>query len=161
MKKLLISLIATLALSLSGYADNVMVEVPANTSSNLLSVPVITDEITFTATTATSATVRLYDSATTTTTKVQAAYTSYSTYATNFSATTTNTDGVLITNTFVGTYTVATVNSASTSSITPIMTVVIPGSTQRVKTAKLQVMRGLTAVSSAAVLIEVDYRKNP
>ena len=161
MKKLFISLTAVLLLSLSGYADNVMVDIPANTSSNLLSVPAITDEITFTATSVTAATVRLYDSATTTTTKVVAAYSSYSTYATNFSSTTTNTDGVLITNTFVGTYTVATAVTATTNTITPIMTVVIPGSSQRVKTAKLQVMRGLTAVSSAAVTIEVDYRKNP
>lgn len=160
MKKLLISLCAAL-LTFVSFADNVAVTVPADTATSLLTVPVITDEFTFTATTATTATVKIYDSATTTTNYVQATYVKYASYTTNISSVFTNENGVILTNTFSGLYTYPATVSAVTNSIPAILTVVIPGNTQRSKTIRLQVMRGLVAVSNGAVIVEVDYRKNP
>jgi len=160
MKKFL--LIASLLLvSLLVKADNVVVVIPGNTSSNLVSSPLTTDSITVTATTASTTTVSFFDSATTTTNYVQAAYVSYSTIATNWSNIFTNETGVLVTNTFSGIGTFPTAHSAATNSLPVKYIIITPGSAQRTKTVKITGIRGLTAVPNYDVIVEVDYHRNP
>lgn len=161
MKKLLVSILLLIATALPIMADNTVVVCAANTASNLVATPLITDSMTFTATSASTTTVKLYDSATTGTNIVLGAYTRYITYTTNYSTVWTNENSMLVTNTFVGTYTAPVSAAKATSSLPALLTVVIPGSGQRTKTIQLQAVRGLTAVPDQNVIIEVDYRKNP
>lgn len=149
------------SLVLSAHADNVVVVGAANTASNLIAIPVIANKITVTATTANITTVKFYDTANTTTTAVQAAYTSYSSYATNWNVTFTNAENVVLTNTYVGTYTRATANSASTSSLPVLYTIVVPASSERVRTVTIGAIRGLTFVPNQNCIVEVEYAKNP
>lgn len=164
MKKLYsaLAVITLLALTLfTAPADNVTVIVPANTASNLVAFPIITDEITFTATTTNLTTVYIYDSANTTTNMGLGAYTRFTSYATNYSVVFTNENNILVTNSFTGRYTAPVTVASATNTLPALVTVVIPGSAQRTKVIQLQAVRGLVAVPTYGVIIEVDYRKNP
>lgn len=145
----------------SSYADDIVYELAANTSSNLLARSTIIDTISFTASSVSITTVRFYDSATTTTNIITPAYVTYGRYTTNVSVIYTNENGIILTNTYPGQWTYAITNAQATNSLTPIFTIVVPGSTLRTKTARIQVQRGLTAVPNQAGIVEVTYRKNP
>ena len=62
-----------------------------------------------------AATVKFYDSAANDTNYVVGAYNSYSTITTNYSSTFTNAAGIVVTNTWSGSYLLATANAASTN----------------------------------------------
>lgn len=156
-----LSLAIMLVIAIPAKSDNVVVIGAANVSSNLVATPIITDSITVTATSANITTVRFYDSATTTTNYIQGAYTSYSSYATNYSVIFTNANSFLVTNTFVGVYTLGTVNAASTNTLPLLYTIIVPASAERVKVVKIGVLRGLVAVPNQNCIIEVDYHRNP
>jgi hypothetical protein len=161
MKKLftIIAALALLAVSvLRAQADSVASAVTAGACSNLLSSPKLVSSITVTATTTNTTTFKFYDTSNTTTTRVQAAYSSYSSYNTNFSTIFTNEDGLLITNSFKGIYTYPTSVSASTSSLPAVVTIVIPASSQRTKSVRLQNVRGLAVVPDKDGIVEVDYQ---
>lgn len=158
MKKLILSITALALLALSLKADSVATAVTAGACSNLLSTPKLVNSITVTATTTNTTTFKFYDTSNTTTTRVQAAYSSYSSYNTNFSTVFTNEANLLVTNTFTGIWTYPTSVSASTSSLPAVVTIVIPASSQRTKTMRMQNVRGLAVVPNQDGIVEVDYQ---
>jgi hypothetical protein len=120
---------------------------------------VLVDSITFTASTSTNTTVKLYDSSTTSTNYVVAAYSRYASYATNFDSVFTNAEGVLVTNTFSGRWTYPTSVSASTNERPKVLNFVVPGSGQRTKDTLWTPARGITILADQDGIVEVTYRK--
>lgn len=158
MKKLFL-IFALAAALFTAKADSTAVVMTANTASNLLSTPNIVTTLTLTATSTNVTTINFYDSATAGTTFVQAAFTYYTNYATNYDVVWTNGNGIVLTNTFRGTYTAPVAVSASTSAIPKITTQVVLGSGTKTKVITLQLVRGLAAVANQNAIIEVDYHQ--
>jgi len=110
---------------------------------------------------ATNATLKFYDAATATTNLIRPAYTSYTTYSTNYSTTFTNSAGVVVTNTWVGTYRQDVSNSAVTNERTKILgPFAAPASTTtEVDGFIVSTALGLVVLSdTASGTIEVTYR---
>ena len=133
--------------------------ITGGTAANLLATGgVVVDSITFTATTSTNTTVKLYDSSSTSTNYVAAAYTRYASYATNFDSVFTNENGILVTNTFSGRYTYPTSVTAATNERPKVLNFVVPGSGQRTKDTIWTPARGITILTSNDGIVEVTYR---
>ena len=133
--------------------------ITGGTAANLLAAGgVVVDSITFTATTSTNTTVKLYDSSTTSTNYVATAYTRWASYATNFDTVFTNESGILVTNTFSGRWTYPTSVSAATNERPKVMNFVVPGSGQRTKDTIWTPARGITILTSNDGIVEVTYR---
>lgn len=117
MNKFLIS-IAALLVSVSAFAQNKTVTAAVTYGTPAL---VLTGGkyevlgVLFQNSVATNTTLKFYDAGTASTSIVRQAYTSYSSYATNFNNVWTNTAGLLITNTFAGTYRASTSVAAVTN----------------------------------------------
>ncbi len=160
MKKLTNLFIGLCLLASTAFAQvTISQAVTGGTVANLLSTGgVIVDSITFTATTATNTTVKLYDSSTAGTNIVRAAYTSYASYATNFSTVFTNESGILVTNSFDGRWTYPTAVSAVTNERPKVLNFVVPGSGQRTKDTIWSPSRGITILTSNDGIVEVTYR---
>lgn len=161
MKYLLNIILALAALTVSVNAQkSTAITVGSAVVSNIFSSPKIIEELSITATTTNTTTVKFYDSANTTTTRVLAAYTSYSSFSTNITTITTNESGLLLTNSVSGIFTYPVSNAASTNELPRIYTTIVPGSTTRVRDVTLQTIRGLSVYPSAGVIVEVVYRDN-
>lgn len=160
MKKLINSILIGLFAAFSAFAQvTISQAITGGTVANLLaSGGVIVDSITFTATTATNTTVKLYDSSAATTNVVRAAYTSYASYATNFDTVFTNESGILVTNTFDGRWTYPTAVSAVTNERPKVLNFVVPASGQRTKDTIWSPARGITILTSNDGIVEVTYR---
>lgn len=131
-----------------------------NTPVALLTTPSVIKGLTLTATTANATTFKFYDydSATAARTNVvYAATTSPLQYSTNWTTLTTNSDGVIITNTFSGLYVTTTVVSAVTNERPRIITVTVPASSYRTLTLSKRVAYGLVGQANYAGLVEVEY----
>lgn len=154
--------ILTLALVL-GFAARAATAVTdiavAGTAYNVLATPATLTTVAFTSTTTNTAVLRLFDSATTTTNYVRAAYTNWVSYATNFSVVITNGDGVLVTNTFDGSFSGPVTVAAATNTL-PLLTILIAPPNQTVtKQITVPTARGLTAVGNGVGVLEVNYRQ--
>lgn len=133
--------------------------VTGGTVANLLSSGgVVVDSITFTASTTTNTTVKIYDSSTTATNYVAAAYSRWASYATNYDNVWTNESGILVTNSFSGRYTYPTSVSAATNERPKVLNFVVPGSGQRTKDTLWTPARGITILTSNDGIVEVTYR---
>ncbi len=131
----------------------------AVTPTTLISnVPVVVTKIYFKNSTATNATLKFYDSKNGVTNYVQPATVSYSTIATNWSDVFTNATGIIVTNRFTGVATVGSTVSASTNELSAL-TILCLGSGERTRETVWQPIRGVTAYSPVAGLVEVTYRK--
>jgi len=158
MKNFFLLLAAVLGLTANAQIAVVDIAV-AGTAYNALATPATLTTLSFTSTTTNTAILRLYDSATTTTNYVRAAYTNWVSYATNFSTVFTNGDGILVTNTFDGTFSGPVTVAAATNTL-PVVAILIaaPNSTVT-KQVTIPTARGLTAVGSGVGVLEVDYRR--
>lgn len=117
MNKLLIS-IAALFLSFSAFAQNKTITAALTYGTPSLVLTGGKYEILgvlFQNSVATNTTLKFYDAGTASTSVVRQAYTSYTSYATNFNYVWTNTAGLLVTNTFAGTYRSSTSVAAVTN----------------------------------------------
>ena len=117
MNKILIS-IAALFLSFSAFAQNKTITAALTYGTPSLVLTGGKYEILgvlFQNSVATNTTLKFYDAGTASTSIVRQAYTSYGTYATNFNYVWTNTAGLLVTNTFAGTYRSSTSVAAVTN----------------------------------------------
>lgn len=158
MKKFLTFLIS-LVVGFGVLAQSVSQSVTGGTALNLLSSGgVVVDSITFTASTSTNTTVKIYDSASTSTNYVQAAYSRYASYTTNFDSVFTNESGILVTNTFNGRWTYPTSVSASTNERPKVLNFIVPGSGQRTKETVWIPAKGVTILTSNDGIVEVNYR---
>jgi hypothetical protein len=160
MKKLL-SLALGLILAFAGFADNyTSAALTGGTASTLLSSGgYAIAQLTFTASTTNATTIKVYDSSSSTNV-VRAAYTNFTTYATNFNSVFTNESGVLITNTFDGTYTGPVANAAVTNERPVLAQFIVVGNGQRTLSFNTPVARGLVAVASANGTLEVQYQES-
>ena len=150
------SLLAGLSLLAQVQVD--VTTLTANTAANIIAQGAAVQNLTATATTTNLTTIKFYDSSTTGTNIVQAAYTSTISYATNYSSVFTNESGVLVTNTFDGWYTGPLAVSASTNAKTAVFTLIVNGSSQRIRDVNLQLVRGLTAVANYGAILETSYK---
>lgn len=114
---------------------------------------------------ATNTVLKFYDAGTASTSVVRQAYTSYTSYATNFSTTFTNTAGIVVTNTWAGTYREAVANSAVTNERPKILgPLAAPASAVlTVDSIAVSPNLGLVALSdSASGTLQITYREtNP
>ena len=114
---------------------------------------------------ATNTELKFYDAATATTNVVRGAYTSYTSYATNFSTTFTNTAGIVVTNTWSGTYRGSEAVSAVTNERPKILGPFAAPASAVLTVDSLAVSPnlGLVALSSAASgTLQITYREtNP
>lgn len=114
---------------------------------------------------ATNTVLKFYDAGTASTSVVRQAYTSYSSYATNFSTTFTNTAGIVVTNTWSGTYRAATSNASVTNERPKILgPLAAPASAVlTVDDLAISPNLGLVALSdSASGTLQITYREtNP
>ncbi len=110
-----------------------------------------------------AATVKFYDSASNDTNYVVQAATAYSTITTNYSTTFTNSSGIVVTNTFSGTYTLGTAVSASTNErpnlLGPFLVPYAPTSPTIIGSIAVAPYAGLTVYSTQAGTIQVTYRQ--
>jgi hypothetical protein len=160
LKNLFLSLALVFASLTSVFGAATAVDVVAGgTAYNVLAVPANVFRIQFTSTTTNASVLRLYDSSNTTTNYVSAAYTNFVSYATNYNTTITNADGVLVTNTFVGTFTGPVTVAAATNTRPIIAIVVAPASGTATRTVNFQTVKGLVVVGSNPGVLEVDYRQ--
>jgi len=159
MKKLIFSILAFAGLSLSLVAQEHtdVFNLTNNSPYTLISAAKVVSNISVINNSTNVNIIRFYDSTAQATNYVQAAYTSYSSYATNYSIVFTNQTGVLVTNTFSGTYTGPTSHSASTNTLTAFYSLGVPGSGSASKDVRLLPMRGLTALSTGDAVITVTY----
>lgn len=145
-----------------GQANVTVVPLAANTVSNVVSGRYNVPELVFINTSSSNnATLKFYDWATAATSVVRAAYITTSSYETNYTVITTNSAGLLSTNSFTGYVTVAVNNSAVTNEQTRLATVVVPAATTRTLPVEFITARGLTVLSDVAGLLEVTYRTIP
>lgn len=164
--RILITL-ALLALGFTASAQNktLVANLTYNTPTNLLAGGKYTIlEVLFQNAHATNSTIKFYDSATSSTNYVQAAYTAYSSYSTNYSTTFTNTAGIVITNTWTGTYR----SSSSVSAVTNERPAVLgpffiqASATTTVSDLAVSPNLGLTVYSGATGTLQITYREtNP
>lgn len=153
-------LILSFAFSLGVLAQTaVSTLTTGGTAYNILASPATISSITFTSTTTNPAVLYLFDTATTTTNYVQAAYTGVTSYATNWVNIWTNESGVLITNTFVGTWTGPTSVSAVTNTLPTVAAVVAAGNQTTVRNGTITAGVGITAVSSQPAILQINYRR--
>lgn len=158
LKSLLIGLVA-LAASFALTAQTVSQAITASTATTLLTTSgYIIDSITFTASTSTNTTVKIYDSSSATTNIVRPSYSNWTSYATNFDSVFTNESGILVTNTFSGRWTYPTTVAAVTNERPRVFNFVVPGSTQRTKETVWTPLRGVTIFTDQAGVVEVNYR---
>ena len=158
MKKLL-SLLFLAVLPLQ--AQDITAATTSTTPVRLLSGRYVIHQLTLTATTAAATTFKFYDTSGTSTNVVQAEYSRPLTYSTNWTTTVTNIDGIVITNTFTGTYVTSETVTAATNQRPAIWTIVVPASSSRsIDTRDRLLTRGLLVYSSAAGVAEVEYTKN-
>ena len=154
-------LILSLALSLGALAQQTAVSVlsTGGTAYNILANAATISSISLTSTTTNAAVLYLFDTATTTTNYVQAAYTGVTSYATNWALTWTNESGVLITNTFVGTWTGPTTVSATTNTLPTVAALVAAGNQTSVRNTTITAGVGITAVASQPAILQINYRQ--
>lgn len=160
MKKLILTLLASLALTGASLAQNTqysLTAVAAGTAANLSPYPVDIVQLTITASTTNNTTVKFYDSSTTTTNIVRPAYGRLITYSTNYTTTFVDPNGVTITNTFVGQFTTPSAVSAVTNARTALVSFVVPASGQRTFTTSLHTVQGVTVDASANCVVEMQY----
>lgn len=114
---------------------------------------------------ATNTVLKFYDAGTASTSVVRQAYTSYTSYATNFSTTFTNTAGIVVTNTWSGTYRAAAAESAVTNERPKILGPFAAPASAVLTVDALAVSPnlGLVALSdSASGTLQITYREtNP
>lgn len=162
MKRLFIALIALFVTASVHAASVSMFTLTNNAAIRLLSVQAAVDNLTVYNSSTNAATIRFYDSNAASgagmTSIVRAAYTSYSTYATNYDVAFTNEYNVIITNTFVGTYTAGTSVSAVTNERPVVAILQVPATTILSQDIKLLPVRGLTALSDQDGVLTVTYR---
>ncbi len=152
-------LLAVLTVSVQAQNFVKMSTLTAAAVSNIVSYPVIVDNFYIQNATTNAATVYFYDSSTTTTNWVGLGTTTYSSYSTNFDVVFTNAASVIVTNTFSGLYTAPTVVAAATNTMTPVLTVIVPGSTVLNRDVKLQTLRGLAVLPTQDLTLITTYRK--
>jgi len=160
MNKLKLFILSAL-LSFGALAQQVAVATltTGGTAYNVLANPSAISSFTFTSTSTNPAVLYLFDSATTTTNYVQAAYTGTTTYATNWALVWTNESDIVITNTFVGTWTGPTTVSATTNTLPVLAAAVAPGNGQSVRSVNINTTRGITAVASTPGILQINYRR--
>jgi hypothetical protein len=158
MKKLYIWTTILAASFFTVFADMEVVSLTGGTPDNIFDSGKIIDNITVLASTTNTTILKGYDSSTTTTNVVRAAYTSYASYSTNYSVTFTNASGLLVTNSFTGTYTAPTSNSAVTNERPKCVTLAVPGSAQLSRDLTLLTTRGLTLLSDKDCVVTITYR---
>lgn len=114
---------------------------------------------------ATNTVLKFYDAGTASTSVVRQAYTSYTSYATNFSTTFTNTAGIVVTNTWSGTYRASAAESAVTNERPKILGPFAAPASAVLTVDALAVSPnlGLVALSdSASGTLQITYREtNP
>lgn len=158
MNKFLLS-IALVFASLSALGQTaVSVLTTGGTAYNVLAAPATISSISFTSTTTNPAVLYLFDTATTTTNYVQAAYSGVTSYATNMVTTWTNESGVVITNTFVGTFTTPTTVTATTNTLPVAVALVAAPNASVVRNGPVTMGVGLTAVASQPGILQINYR---
>lgn len=129
-----------------------------NTPVALITTPAVIKAMTMTATTANATVFKFYDyNSTTSTNVVYAATTAPLSYSTNWSTTFTNTQGIVLTNTFSGLYTTTTVVTAVTNERPRVITITVPASSQRTITLSKRLAYGLVGQANYAGLVEVEY----
>lgn len=159
--------IALLAFGFTAFGQNktLVASLTYNTPTNLLAGGKYTIlEVLFQNAHATNSTIKFYDSATSSTNYVQAAYTAYSSYATNYSTTFTNTAGIIITNTWTGTYRSSSSVSASTNERPAVLGpfFIQASATTTVSDLAVSPNLGLTVYSGASGTLQITYREtNP
>lgn len=164
MKKLILSFITVLTLAFSARAqDSTLVSaVTAATPATLLTGGkyTIVGLKFINANTTNSGQVWFYDTAAAATNYAKGAYTAYSSYATNYSTTFTNTGGIVITNTWTGTYRQATAVSAVTNEAPKMLgPFAIPvSSTTEIDAIAVAPNVGATVYSTVAGTLQVTYR---
>lgn len=137
------------------YTSNTLT---TNTPVEIVTAPATLLSLTLTATTANATTFKFYDyNDTTSTNVIYAATTTPLQYSTNWTSTTTNAQGVLLTNSFSGLYMTTTVVSAVTNERPRIITMTVPASSQRTLTLSKRLAYGLVAQANYAGLVEVEY----
>lgn len=162
-----IPILFALFLGLTAQAQNktLVASLTYNTPTNLLVGGKYTIlEVLFQNAHATNSTIKFYDSATSSTNYVQAAYTAYSSYATNYSTTFTNTAGIIITNTWSGTYRSSSSVSASTNERPAVLGpfFIQASATTTVSDLAVSPNLGLTVYSGASGTLQITYREtNP
>jgi hypothetical protein len=149
-------LAATAAAQTFTVSSNVLSATPIN----MLAQGAIIERVTFTATTATNTTVKMYDSSGTSTNIVKGAYSRIVSYATNYSVVFTNESDVIITNTYSGVYTGPVAVAASTNERTAFAQMLVPASSQRSSSMYYIATRGVLIDASNPGVVEVTYRIN-
>ena len=167
MKRILIYITATL-LSFSAFAQNKTITAALTYGTPSVVLTGGKYEILgvlFQNSVATNTELKFYDAATATTNVVRGAYTSYTSYATNFSTTFTNTAGIVVTNTWSGTYRGSEAVSAVTNERPKILGPFAAPASAVLTVDSLAVSPnlGLVALSSAASgTLQITYREtNP
>lgn len=160
MKTLLTLLAAVFAGVLLQAQTFVSTTVATNTPVAISTTPVNLLSLTLTATTANATTFKFYDFNDATASKTNVTYAatvSYSTYSTNYDTVITNTDGIVLTNTFSGLYTASTVVSAATNERPRVITVTVPASSVRTLTLSKRLSKGLVVQANYAGLVESEF----
>lgn len=165
MKKLLFILSALIGLNAAAQSKVLVQAVTKDTPLTLLSGGKYTiTEFVFANALTNTGTIWFYDSTSNSTNYVQGAYTAYTSYATNYSTTFTNTAGIVITNTFSGTYRGSTSVAASTNERPVILgPFYIAGSAAtEVSGVAVSPNLGLTVRAESSGTLQVTYREtNP
>ena len=161
MKKLL-TLILGLSILVPGLLAQSYVSqlLATNTPVELVTTPATLKLMTLTATTANITTFKFYDNNDATAARTNVAYAATTTplqYTTNWTSTWTNSDSVVITNSFSGLYVTTTVVAAVTNERPRIITVTVPASGQRTVTLDKRLSYGLVGQANYEGLVEVEY----
>lgn len=158
--KYLITLCAALAISASAAETVVVKAATALAPLSLLSTKGVINYVTVMAN-GTNNVLYFYDSSATTgtamTSIVYQAHTTLTSYATNWTTTTTNNEGYLLTNTWAGTYTSSATTAAATNARPTITTVMVPANATTKATLNRMVANGLTVYPTESCTIEVSY----
>ena len=166
MKKILAILFSLLtALTVQAQFKTISLSVTADTPTNALTGGnyIVTGIQFVNANTTNTGNLWFYDATGVTTNRVRAAHTLWSSYATNITSTFTNSSGLIITNTFAGTYRYSTSVSAATNEAPKILgPYYIPSSTSvEIDGIAYSPAKGLTAWSTVAGALTVTYRVEP
>jgi len=164
MKKLLLSFLAILALSVTAKAqDSQLVSaVSAATPATLLTGGkyTITSLKFVNANTTNSGSFWFYDTTASATNIVRPAFTSYTSYATNFTTTFTNSAGIIVSNIWAGTYRQSVANAAATNEAPKIIgPFVVPvSSVTEIDPVAVMPYVGATIYSTVAGTLQTTYR---
>lgn len=132
--------------------------VTGGTPVNLLAGNYILKAVLFVNSSTNLGTLKFYDSGTTSTNYVQGAYVSYATVSTNWSQVFTNSEALVVTNTFTGVSRVGTTVTAVTNEKPAKLAFIVKASDSRSKeNLALQSSLGWTLLSTVSGTIEYEY----